>query len=255
MKRPIRLWVTLAVSLGLHGAVLWALLAWPPRSPPVALEQQVALVWAEQVPGAGDATDSAEQAAAPPPVPAPAPPPAAPSPPAEPSPPVEAPVEPPPPAEAPAPAEASLPPPPPPAPPPPRPVAPPAPPIRGETPSDLTPTMPQATLPSARGGGEAEGAVVPARPNPGAANAPPEYPYASRIRNEQGRVTLRLDVDALGSVTDVRVLTSSGYPALDQAAIQAVRLWRFEPALRDGQPVFSSVSLGLTFQLEGDRRW
>nr|WP_281419514.1 energy transducer TonB [Falsiroseomonas tokyonensis] len=89
----------------------------------------------------------------------------------------------------------------------------------------------------------------------GAANPPPEYPYASRLRNERGRVTLRVEIDATGRVVDVQVLTSAGFPALDESAIRAVRGWRFEPAQRDGVPVFSTTAIGITFQLEGDRRW
>ncbi|MBU8542311.1 energy transducer TonB [Roseomonas sp. ROY-5-3] len=107
----------------------------------------------------------------------------------------------------------------------------------------------------AAGAGEAIGAVVPPRQAAGASNPPPEYPHASRIRNEQGRVTLRVEIDAIGRVVDVRVLRSAGYPALDEAAMQAVRRWRFEPAMRDGVPVLSSTAIGITFQLEGDRRW
>ncbi|MGK7862455.1 energy transducer TonB [Falsiroseomonas sp. E2-1-a4] len=107
----------------------------------------------------------------------------------------------------------------------------------------------------AQGAGQAIGAVVAARLRPGVVNAPPSYPQASRIRNEQGRVTLQVEINPLGHVADVRVMVSSGFPALDQAAIEAVRRWRFEAAQRDGLPVLSTTAIGITFQLEGDRRW
>ncbi|MGX9962285.1 energy transducer TonB [Roseomonas sp. F4] len=261
----------LALSGLLHAAAVLAALMMQREPLPAAAEQQVALVWAEPSPGAGDAADSAgssEAAREPPPPEPPAPPPPVsppmPEPPApEPTAPEPPPVAPPEPTPAePAQAEAeALPPPPPSAPPPPPPAPRPPPRAAAAPPAREAPGAPAAdgaaatTPPMASGSGEVSGAVVPPRQLGGAANPPPEYPYASRIRNEQGQVTLRLEIDTIGGVTDVRVLRSAGYPALDQAAMQAVRRWRFEPAMRDGVPVFSSTSIGITFQLEGDRRW
>uniref|UniRef100_UPI0022EAD430 energy transducer TonB n=1 Tax=Falsiroseomonas oryzae TaxID=2766473 RepID=UPI0022EAD430 len=103
--------------------------------------------------------------------------------------------------------------------------------------------------------GIAEGAVVPARPLAGRANAAPEYPPASRIRGEQGRVVLRVQVDPGGQALDATVLASSGHAALDEAAERAVRRWRFEPAQENGRPVFSSTTVAITFRLDEGRRW
>jgi protein TonB len=89
----------------------------------------------------------------------------------------------------------------------------------------------------------------------GGFNAPPAYPSASRLRNEQGRVALMVEISPAGQVTDAAVQVSTGYPALDRAALEAVRTWRFEPALRDGQPVHSVISIPFLFQLEGGLRW
>ncbi len=125
------------------------------------------------------------------------------------------------------------------------------------TPASSTPatsTSAAAAL-MAQGAGQAQGLVVPARLRPGVVNAPPTYPQASRLRNEEGRVTLQVEIDPLGRVADVRVVRSSGFPALDQAAMEAVRRWRFEAAQRDGLPVLSTTAIGIIFQLEGDRRW
>ncbi|RPH46639.1 MAG: energy transducer TonB [Burkholderiales bacterium] len=54
---------------------------------------------------------------------------------------------------------------------------------------------------------------------------------------EQGEVRLDVHVGADGAVIDVQVRASSGSPALDRAAIDTVRRWRFRPATVDGQAV------------------
>ncbi|HEV7268500.1 MAG TPA: energy transducer TonB [Falsiroseomonas sp.] len=109
--------------------------------------------------------------------------------------------------------------------------------------------------PSAAGGIEVLGPVRPPRQMGGFFNAPPAYPAASRLRNEQGRVTLMVEIDAAGQMADAAIQVSAGYPALDRAALEAVRAWRFEPAMRDGQPVHFTGPLHITFQLEGGLRW
>lgn len=245
----------LAVSLGLHAAAALALAGLQRGPMPEAREQQVALVWSEQAPGAGDAADLAmlSAAAAPPEQQAPPTRPVlAPEPPARPS---GATAEDAPPSAFPQAAEEAPPLPPPPAPPAPqRPVqVASAPRTAASAPETAAATA--ASIPMASGAGQALGAVIPVRQRPGAANATPAYPYASRIRSEQGRVTLLVEVDAQGDVADVRVLSSSGFPALDRSAVEAVRQWRFEAALREGVPIFSTTSIGIAFQLEGDRRW
>lgn len=63
-------------------------------------------------------------------------------------------------------------------------------------------------------------------------NAPPVYPQLSRKLREQGTVVLELTVLINGTVADVIVLQSSGYPRLDQAALSAVQHWRYQAALR-----------------------
>lgn len=67
--------------------------------------------------------------------------------------------------------------------------------------------------------------------------APPTYPMGSRRKREQGTVVLELVISRDGRVTDISVHRSSGFSALDQAAIAAVRKWRWSPTIRDGQRV------------------
>ena len=57
--------------------------------------------------------------------------------------------------------------------------------------------------------------------------APPEYPNLARKMNITGSVQLQVTVSAEGSVKDVRVL--GGHPVLAQAAVQAVRSWKYHP--------------------------
>jgi protein TonB len=68
---------------------------------------------------------------------------------------------------------------------------------------------------------------------------PMVYPPALLEQGIEGRVLLRLYVDASGTLVpdSIRVAESSGYPALDSAALSGARELRFSPALRNGRPV------------------
>jgi protein TonB len=70
------------------------------------------------------------------------------------------------------------------------------------------------------------------------AQSPVEYPQALWIQGVEGKVVLRLHVDSTGAVVaeSTRVDQSSGYPALDSAALAAVPRLRYAPALRNGVP-------------------
>ena len=92
-------------------------------------------------------------------------------------------------------------------------------------------------------------AWVDAPPKP-RRNIRPDYPRESRLRGEQGDVTLELTVTADGTVGDVRVVRSPGFPLLDEAAVKAARAARFTPAKSGGKSVASSVRLTLTFKLK-----
>ena len=54
---------------------------------------------------------------------------------------------------------------------------------------------------------------------------------------------------------DLSVLGSSGHAALDAEAERTVRGWKFEAATQDGSPVFSTVTVGVTFRLQGRAQW
>lgn len=61
------------------------------------------------------------------------------------------------------------------------------------------------------------------------ANRQPNYPSLSRRLKEQGTVLLRVRTDASGAVLELRLERSSGFSRLDEAALRAVRKWRFTP--------------------------
>jgi len=63
----------------------------------------------------------------------------------------------------------------------------------------------------------------------------------------EGTVALRALVLADGTVRNVEIATSSGSAVLDQAAVDAVRRWRFAPAARDGVPIDAYVTLRIRY--------
>lgn len=99
-----------------------------------------------------------------------------------------------------------------------------------------------------------EGRTSPPEALDGARNRRPNYPEASRRRGEQGMVRVELFVDPAGRVADVRMIESSGFAALDAAAIETLRDWRFRPAERAGLPVMGSITTAVHFRLETARR-
>lgn len=77
-----------------------------------------------------------------------------------------------------------------------------------------------------------------------------DYPPESVKAGEQGATTVRYVVLEDGTVGDVQVLTSSGYPALDQAAVAIVKSrWRFKPSTQNGRRVRASVEAKIAFVL------
>ena len=82
-------------------------------------------------------------------------------------------------------------------------------------------------------------------------NPAPAYPPLSRRTGEQGRVTLRVLVNASGRADDAQVRASSGSARLDDSARSAVLQWKFVPAKRGDEPVPAWVLIPITFRLEG----
>lgn len=76
----------------------------------------------------------------------------------------------------------------------------------------------------------------------------PAYPDEARAAGIEGRVRVEISVDSDGEVVDVRVLEGLGH-GLDEAALDAVRRWRFEPAMHCGRAVDATFNARLTFAL------
>ena len=267
----------LGASLALHGAVAALLVLWPAAeelSGDQAEAQGIAVIY-EGAPEIGAVESPAappELAAVPPAPDVPPPPPFVPPPPriAE-APPPPAPVAPPPPAAPLDLAEVVLP------PPPPMPVAepppelaekPPEPPRQvAEAPTERRPqprqSAPQTAVPqpvrlnAALQGTESftlEGRSTPPEALDTSRNRRPNYPDGSRRRGEEGVVRVELLIDPTGRVADVRILESSGFSALDAAALQTLREWRFRPAQRGSLPVAGSITTAVHFRIETARR-
>ena len=75
------------------------------------------------------------------------------------------------------------------------------------------------------------------------------YPPYSKKNNEEGRVVVRMIVDETGSVRDVALLQSSGFPRLDKAGVDIARDFKFKPSYLSGKPAAISTNLMIKFNL------
>jgi protein TonB len=78
---------------------------------------------------------------------------------------------------------------------------------------------------------------------------PPLYSADSAAAHEHGTVAVRVLVDAQGLPSQIRVARSSGFARLDAAATEAVRRYRFRPAIRKAQPQQSWTTVAVDFSL------
>lgn len=81
------------------------------------------------------------------------------------------------------------------------------------------------------------------------ANPPPAYPRSARRRGIEGTTVVEARVSSAGEPQEVKLATSAGDAALDDAAMEAVRGWRFEPARRGSQAVQAWVRIPIVFRL------
>jgi protein TonB len=77
----------------------------------------------------------------------------------------------------------------------------------------------------------------------------PEYPALAKQSRIQGTVMLRAVIDREGMIQDLQVM--SGHPLLVQAAINAVRQWRYRPFYLNDQPVEVETQVTVNFTLSG----
>jgi protein TonB len=76
----------------------------------------------------------------------------------------------------------------------------------------------------------------------------PVYPQLARAARVEGAVLLEADITESGALENVTVI--EGHPMLIQAAIDAIRQWRYAPAKLNGRPTRSSVRVTVNFKLK-----
>lgn len=80
-------------------------------------------------------------------------------------------------------------------------------------------------------------------------NPVPPYPADALAARWEGRVVLRVMVDAEGRVESARLQESSGVPSFDDSALTTVYRWRFHPGRSGGVPVAREVNVPIRFEL------
>lgn len=104
-------------------------------------------------------------------------------------------------------------------------------------------------LASEVGGAVLNEAEVEEAPRPGELS-PPDYPARARQSGTTGEVTVSFIVDVDGSVQDAHVVEAKPTGVFEDAALDAVRRWSFEPGRQEGAPVAVRVRQTLRFELE-----
>jgi protein TonB len=78
----------------------------------------------------------------------------------------------------------------------------------------------------------------------------PIYPEKARLNGIEGSLVVKYTIDKRGRVREVVIIRPSRHPILDDAAVSAIRHWRFRPMLEDGQPIEVEHELTVFFQLQ-----
>jgi len=76
----------------------------------------------------------------------------------------------------------------------------------------------------------------------------PEYSQEARKKKYEGVVLLSVVVTSEGKAANIRVIKSPGL-GLDEKSVEAVRNWRFKPAMKNGMPVAAKVPIDCHFRL------
>jgi protein TonB len=81
-------------------------------------------------------------------------------------------------------------------------------------------------------------------------NPAPRYPKMAKKRGYQGTVLLSVYVTKEGKVDELWLFKSSGYKILDNAALEAVKDWTFEPGRQGDEPVDMWVEIPVVFEIK-----
>jgi TonB family protein len=79
-------------------------------------------------------------------------------------------------------------------------------------------------------------------------SVPPEYPMLAKVQHVSGRVQIEAVIDTSGNVAGVKVI--SGPALLHRAALDAVKQWKYSPAILDGQPTITHVTVNVDFRAQ-----
>ena len=77
----------------------------------------------------------------------------------------------------------------------------------------------------------------------------PQYPAIAKAARIQGTVVLQATISKNGTIENLHVI--SGPPMLQQAAMEAVKTWRYRPYLLNGEPVEVETQVNVIFTLGG----
>jgi protein TonB len=78
----------------------------------------------------------------------------------------------------------------------------------------------------------------------------PDYPVSARKSSAEGIVVALAHIDWTGYVCRITMTVGSGVPAIDRAALDAMRTWRLKPALAGGQPVEALYDVSMGFGIK-----
>lgn len=98
---------------------------------------------------------------------------------------------------------------------------------------------------------DTEGTVGPVPDRASRQASPPRYPEAALEQGISGKLVLLVDIDSRGRPTAVEVETAEPAGVFDQAAMDAVRNWKFEPAIENGRPAASRIRVPIHFEADG----
>jgi len=84
--------------------------------------------------------------------------------------------------------------------------------------------------------------------------SPPPYPPAAVREGREGDPVVLIDLDSQGQIRGLSIKKSSGYPDLDTAAMNSLRVWIFAPATRNGVPFAAALEMTVRFRLDEVRR-
>jgi TonB family protein len=78
----------------------------------------------------------------------------------------------------------------------------------------------------------------------------PEYPEEAVFRRWEATVVIRYVIDVDGKVKEVTIVEHGRDPMFDEATLKAIREWRFQPLLKDGQPIEVEHELTVYYRIE-----